>query len=321
MIDSATSSASTSAHRGFDRVFREGYLTFGFIAPLEAYPDNPAPGMHDHAEMARRADDAGFSAIWLRDVPFYEPTFGDLGQVFDPMAYAGWLAAATKQIAIGTAGIVAPLRDPLLVAKQGTTLDHLSRNRFLLGLSTGDRPTEYPAFGAEFDNREVRFRDAQALIRAVTETEFPVHQSEFYGRLDGSLDLVPKPVKPRLPMIAVGRAGQTVEWLAEHMDGWIWHQSNFNRLPEIIHRWRTALKGRYKPYGYGTFFDLDPDPGAPLRVGQGISAGRKAVIDLWKRQTDEGVSHVALNMKISRRPAREVLDELAEHVLPHFPSH
>jgi hypothetical protein len=39
-----------------------------------------------------------------------------------------------------------------------------------------------------------------------------------------------------------------------------------------------------------------------------------------KRQRDEGVSHVAFNMKMSRRPASEVLDELADHVLPHFPT-
>lgn len=311
----------TSSHRGFARVFNDGGLTFGFIAPLEAYPHGPAPTMHDHARLARLADDAGFTAIWLRDVPFHDPSFGDLGQVFDPMAYAGWLAAATSRITIGTAGIVLPLRDPLLVAKQATTLDHLTRNRFVLGLSSGDRPSEYPAFGAEFENRASRFRDASALIRTVTEQEFPRHRSEFYGTLDGSLDLVPKPVSPRLPMIAIGRAGQTVEWLAAHVDGWIGHQSNFNRMAELTAQWQSALQGAFKPYGYGTFFDLDRDPDAPLRVGQGISVGRKALRELWKRQEAEGVSHVALNMKMSRRPAEEVLDELGEHLLPHFPSH
>lgn len=57
-------------HVGFARVFRPGRLTFGFIAPLESYPDQPAPTMRDHLALARKADDAGFSAIWLRDVPF-----------------------------------------------------------------------------------------------------------------------------------------------------------------------------------------------------------------------------------------------------------
>ena len=139
-----TALVAPNGFRGFDRTFRAGRMTFGFIAPLESYPDGPAPSMRDHLAMARKADDAGFTAIWLRDVPFYDPTFGDLGQVFDPIAYAGFLAAATSRIAIGTAGIVLPLRDPLAIAKQATTLDHLTDNRFILGLSSGDRPVDSP---------------------------------------------------------------------------------------------------------------------------------------------------------------------------------
>ena len=45
-------------------------------------------------------------------------------------------------------------------------------------------------------------------IRAVTEQDFPRHRSSHFGNLDGSLDMVPKPVRDRLPIIAVGRAGQ-----------------------------------------------------------------------------------------------------------------
>jgi luciferase-type oxidoreductase len=314
--------ASQCGHAGFARVFQPGRLTFGFIAPLESYPDRPAPTMRDHAALARKADEAGFSAIWLRDVPFYDPSFGDLGQVFDPVAYAGFLAAVTKHIAIGTAGIVMPLRDALAVARQATTLDHLTGNRFLLGLSSGDRPEEYPAFGIDFDSRSDRFRDALALIRAATEQEFPHHHSTYFGTLSGNLDLVPKPVGDRLPILAVGRAGQSVEWLAAHLDGWIWHQSDPNRLGEVVARWRAAIPGGgFKPYGYGTFFDLDRDPDAPLRAARGLSIGRRALIELWKRQRDLGVSHVALNLKMARRPAAEMMDELGEHVLPLFNAH
>ncbi|MCJ2131337.1 LLM class oxidoreductase [Methylobacterium sp. E-045] len=308
-----------ATHRGFDRVFRPGRLTFGFIAPLEGYPDRPAPTMQDHAAMARKADQAGFAALWLRDVPFYDPSFGDVGQVFDPMVYAGWLAAETTRIAIGTAGIILPLRDPVSIAKQATSLDHLTGNRFLLGLSTGDRPVEYPAFGTGFEDRAERFRDAREVIRVATEETFPRHRSVHYGTLDGSLDLIPKPVGDWLPTIAIGRCGQTIPWLAGNMDGWIWHQSDFGRLGEVVAQWNAAVgNGAFKPYGYGSFFDLDRDPGAPLRSGRGIVAGRRALVDLLHRQRDEGVSHVAFNLKIAQRPTGDVLDELAEHVLPLF---
>ncbi len=68
-------------------------------------------------------------------------------------------------------------------------------------------------------------------------------------------------------------------------------------------------------------FDLLADPDAPLAYASGgIRSGRNALIDLWKRQRDEGVAHVALNPKPSRRPFADVADELATYVLPHFPT-
>ena len=311
-----------SGHPAYARVFQPGSLTLGFIAPLEAYPNTPWPTLDNHADMVRQVDAAGFAALWLRDVPFYDPNFGDLGQLVDPMVYAGWIAAQTKSIAIGTAGIVLPLRDPIAVAKQATSADLLMNGRFLLGLSTGDRPSEYAAFGSDIDTRVERYRDAVAIIRSATEAQFPHHASHFYGTFSGNLDLLPKPVGGRLPILAIGRAGQSIEWLAENTDGWIWHMSDHRRLGLVVQTWRDAGAGMpFKPYGYGAMFDLAEDPDAPHQVlGYYMRIGRNTLIDLLKRQRDEGVNHVALNPKPLKRPFAEVMDELATYVLPHFPT-
>jgi luciferase-type oxidoreductase len=317
-----TVAADLAGHAAYARVFQPGRLTLGFIAPLEAYPDAPWPTLADHAALARKVDALDFAAIWLRDVPFYDPSFGDVGQVLDPMVYAGWLAAQTTRIAIGTAGIVLPLRDPLIVAKQAASVDQLLGGRFLLGLSTGDRPSEFTAFDSDLGDRPERYRDAIGVIRAATEQSFAQHASAHYGTLDGTIDMVPKPVGPRLPILAIGRAGQTLEWLGANTDGWIWHLSDARRLPDVLARWRSATAGgAYKPYGYGAMFDLLADPDAPLTYAAGgIRSGRNALIALWQRQRDEGVAHVALNPKPSRRPFADVADELATYVLPHFPT-
>lgn len=310
---------SIQDHPGYARVFKEGRLTFGLVAPLEAYPHAPWPTLEGHAEAVRLADESDLAAIWLRDVPFYEPSFGDTGQVVDPMVYAGWLAARTGRIAIGTAGIVSPLRDPLIVAKQAASLDRLSGGRFLLGLATGDRPSEFAAFGSDIGNRVERYRDALHLIRAATEQSFPHHRSLFYGTLDGSLDMLPKPVAASLPIIAIGRAGQDFDWLGDNTDAWMWHFSDPNRLAAVIAEWRRGAEARFRPYGYGTRFDLLSDPDAPLEFrNASMRGGRKPLIEHWKRQRDEGVNHVALHMKPLQRPFAEALAELAEHVLPAF---
>lgn len=309
-----------ATHRGYARLFQPDHLTFGFIAPLESYPNSVGPTLAGHAEMARKVDDAGFAAIWLRDVPFYDPNFGDVGQVLDPLVYAGYLAAVTRQITIGTAGIVLPLRDPLIVAKQAATIDQLLGGRFLLGLATGDRPVEYPAFGMDFNNRADRFRDALALIRAATEHAWPVHASRFYGKLNGGLDLIPKPAATRLPSIVIGHAGQTLGWTAENTDGILSYIADPARIPQIVEQWRALCGPVFKPYGYGTMFDLDRDPDMPIQPGRILRGGRKALRELWLTQQEQGVNHVALHFKPQRRPATEVIDELGEHLLPHFPS-
>jgi luciferase-type oxidoreductase len=318
----ATLPPELAQHAGYARVFKPEHLTFGFIAPLESYPSTPGPTLAGHAQMAQKVDEAGFSAIWLRDVPFFDPHFGDVGQVLDPLVYAGFLAAATRRIAIGTAGIVLPLRDPLIVAKQAASVDQLLGGRFILGLATGDRPVEYPAFGVNFENRAERFRDALAIVRAATEQDWPVHASRFYGQLSGNLDLVPKPAAARLPTVVIGHAGQSDAWSAQNADGIISYIANPLRIAEQISQWRAhAGEEVFKPYGYGTFFDLERDPNAPLHPGRVLRAGRNTLRELWLRQQEQGISHVALNFKSLRRPAAEVIDELGEHLLPVFPSH
>lgn len=312
--------ADLSQHPGYSRVFQPGKLSIGFIMPLESYPDSPFPTLAEHGRLARLADEAGFAALWMRDVPFFDPRFGDTGQMLDPMVYLGYLASQTRNIALGTAGIVLPLRDPIIVAKQAASVDVLSDQRLVLGLSTGDRPTEYPAFAADFDNRAERYREGIGLIRTLTEESFPVGRTRHYGTFRGNLDLIPKPVGPRLPMVVVGRARQDMHWIAKHTDGWIGHLSDFGCLHHLLDDWRKAGEGLgFKPYGYGSFFDLAENPDAPLHyIGNRFSVGRNALIDLWSRQQEQGVSHVALNLKPIRRPAEEVIRELAEYVLPHF---
>lgn len=306
-------------HPGYSRVYRPGHLTFGFIAPLESYPETVGPTMSDHDAMARLVDEAGFSAIWLRDVPFYDPRFGDVGQIFDPLAYAGYLAGITRRVTIGTAGLLLPLRDPLIVAKQVASVDRLSAGRFIMGVASGDRPSEYPAFGYDHATRSERFRDAFDLIQVALEQAWPVHQSRHFGKLGGDLDLVPKPLMGAVPAVVIGHAGQSLEWTATRADGILSYIADPRRVPEITAQWRALCGDTFKPYGYGTLFDLDSDPDAPLRPGRVLRAGRKALAELWQRQQEEGVSHVALHFKPQWRPAREVIEELAEYVLPLFP--
>ncbi len=306
-------------HSGYKKVFEPGKLTFGLMAPMKGYSNSPFPEMNDHEELVKKVESAGFSAIWLRDVPFYDPNFGDAGQLYDPMVYAGWLAAKTENIVIGTAGVVLPLRDPLLLAKQALSLDHLTNGRFILGVAGGDRPTEYPAFGINYENRAERFRDAVEAIKSVWYQNFPIHKTEFYGELNGSIDMIPKMKSQDLPIINIGRARQSLSWIAENMDAWIWHGPQARDIQEVMSMWKNRTKEEFKPYGYAPFFDLDENPDAPVQAsGNFLRGGRKHLIEFWQKQRELGLNHIIMNLKPSTRNAKDIIEEFGTYILPHF---
>ncbi|WP_321960598.1 LLM class oxidoreductase [Paraburkholderia sp. J7] len=314
-------------HPGFQRLFQPGELTIGLILPLETHRGRAAPTMEGHVQMAQRAEELGFGALWMRDVPFYDPTYGDVAQIFEPMVYIAWLAAATRRITLGTTGIVLPTREPMYLAKQATSLDQLSGGRVVLGLSSGDRKSDYPMLGIDYESRGERYRDAWSIFRTLAEESFPHFRSSRFGSSEGTLDLVPKAPFGRVPAIAVGQAQQTIEWLAHNLDGFLAGAPNPERLEVLGNEWRDQVRAAvganvYKPLGLGGFLDLREDPDVPFqRIPGGFRAGRNGLRDYLEQARSAGVSHVALNPKVSQQPYDEILDELAEYVLPYFPSH
>jgi luciferase-type oxidoreductase len=312
-------------HAGFARCFSPGALTIGLILPLETHPDSVAPTMQHHLSMAQKAEALGFASLWMRDIPFYDPLYGDVGQIFEPLTYISYLGASTTSIALGTAGIVLPIREPLLLAKQVTTIDQLSRSRMLLGLSSGDRPSDYPLFGIDIDSRGERLRDAFSVYRTVSEQCFPLFNSERFGHSEGGLDLVPKPPVGRTPAIAVGRGQQSVAWIAANMDGFISSIPPQSGLSELVADWKIQIPSShhpvFKPLGIGGFVDLVEDRSHPVtRIRGGIRAGSEALADYLEAAQDAGISHVAMNPKVSRRPYTELMDELASQLLKRFPT-
>ena len=124
-------------NKGFNRVFQPNELSIGVVIPIENYPHSPVPTMQNHLERAQLIEELGFKALWVRDVPFNVPSFGDAGQTYDPFTYLGYLAGQTKEIALCTGSIALPLHHPVHVVKSAATIDQLSGGRLILGVASG----------------------------------------------------------------------------------------------------------------------------------------------------------------------------------------
>lgn len=312
----------TFKQRGFDTMFADGRLTLGLFVPIEAYRGS-IPTMRHHVALAQQAERAGFAAIWVRDVPLFDPSFGDVGQIYDPWVYLGYLAASTRTIALVTGSIVLPLRHPLHVAKAAASVDQLSDGRMVLGLASGDRAVEFPAFGLDAEERGEQFREALAFLRRALEERFPEIDSPL-GSLSGA-DLIPKPVAGSLPLLITGSSRQSFEWIAAHGDGWITYPRPPAVQAKLAEQWRQltaeAAPGRFKPFAQSLYIDLaESRHAAPTPIHLGFRLGREPLIDLLRSLQTCGVHHVALNLKYGHRPAADVVDELGSEVLPHFPT-
>ncbi|MGJ8571255.1 MAG: LLM class oxidoreductase [Hoeflea sp.] len=307
-------------NRGYDRVFQFDRLSIGLVVPLETYATSPVPAMDRHLERVALAESLGFAAVWLRDVPFNVPSFGDAGQVFDPFVYLGLLAGRTKQIALGVSSIILPLRHPAHVAKAAASADVLSGGRLILGVASGDRPEEYPALDQNFEDRGARFRESFDYIRHMAEQR-PVFENG-YGEVGGGIDMLPKPASGRLPMLITGGSQQAPDWIAQNGDGWMIYPRNVSDQARIVGDWRERVKlatAHAKPIMQPLYVDLADDPDTlPQPIHLGFRLGAWHLLTYLRTLEEIGVNHVALNLRFIQADIETTLQRLAQDVLPGF---
>lgn len=303
----------------FDSIATKNKLTLGLVFPLEAYSGSIAK-MENQESLAKRAEEYGFKALWFRDVPFNDPSFGDAGQLYDPWIYMTHIMNHTTKIALGSASIILPLRHPVHTAKSINSFQILSNERLILGVASGDRPVEYPAFDQNLAHKSELFRDSFFYIKAL-QKDFPRHSSKFYGTTNGAIDILPKYYK-KTPMLVTGHSGQSLDWIATHSDGWLYYPRDFNTLQMVMHQWKEALKKsdqQWKPFMQSLYIDITRDTtSAPTPIHLGFRSGTDYLNAHLKLLESYGVNHVILNLKYGSRSAEEMIEEIGKNVLPNF---
>lgn len=304
-------------HQGFSRTFQENRLTLGLAFPLESYTGNfAAMDLEEQVSLARRAENLGFAALFIRDTPLFDENFSDAGAMYDPWIFLSYMAANTTKIALGASSIITTLRHPLHLAKAAASLDKISNNRFLFGVATGDRKIEFPAFKVDYEERSLLFRESIDVMRATWRQSMEPITTTRVNMQEGTI--YPKPNLGTIPILGTGYSGQTLEWLAQHTDGWLFYPQNITSQKELIKKWHEAA-GQYKPFGQMLMLDLSDNPNeAPKQIESGIRTGYRFLIDYLYAMQDIGVNHITIALKNSKRPAKAVIEELGQYVLPKF---
>jgi len=304
-------------HRGYASMFRQDHLTLGVFFPIEAYAGAvPEMDIATQLASARLAEDKGFAALYFRDVPLNVPSFGDVGHIYDPWVFMGLVLGQTSRIALATGSIVSTLRHPLHLAKAAASIDRLSGQRLVLGLATGDRPSEFSAFGVPVEAKGERFREALAALRTLWADDYPTIAMPGLDLHEG--DLLPKPLLRDIPVLVTGSARQNLEWIAAHGDGWLFYPQSLAQQASTVRQWRAATP-YFKPFAQSLYLDLAPDPNeAPSPIFLGLRTGHRFLVEYLEGLREIGVNHVGLNLKYGKRPAHEVVQELGEFVTPHF---
>lgn len=266
-------------------------------------------------DVAQQVDSAGFDSLWVIDHQLPAASISMGGSQFDAWTVLAAFATLTHEVTLGTLVTCNSFRNPALLAKIVTTVDHISGGRVALGIGSGWHEQEHRAFGWSFPSareRSDRLDEAVEVIRRVWTEERPSFDGRYYTLdfdepgvyADGtpvppehSPAIGPPPVQRPHPPLIIGGSGEkrTLRTVARHADEW-----NAAGSPSFIAQRSAVLAAHCESVGR--------DPSSIRR-----SAYAQIIIDDSRSRVD------AL---LERRAALtgSTVDEIRERVLAGSPS-
>lgn len=187
---------------------------------------------HSLVELALRAEHCGYDSVWLSEHVALGADGADIvarygrllylpdAEFVSPLVALAAIAQATSRIRLGVSVLIAPLRNPVMLARDIATLDVLSSGRLDLGLGVGWNANEFRAVGADFSTRGSRTDEMIDVIR----TLFTSARPEYHGRhFDfDPIGFEPKPEQRPSPKLLIGGNSDAARRRAVRRgDGWL----------------------------------------------------------------------------------------------------
>lgn len=188
-------------------------MIFGLFGGAQANSSTLGAGMgqgfHDYIEFNVEADALGYHSAFL-----VEHHFTGWTQISATLNLLTWLAARTKTLRVGTAVMVLPWHNPVLLAEQAATLDLLSGGRLDLGIGKGYRHNEFTGFGVPATEAEARFDEGlEVIIKAWTMTERFSHHGRYWN-FENIIVEPPTAQKPHPPLWMAAGSRESIRKVA-----------------------------------------------------------------------------------------------------------
>jgi probable F420-dependent oxidoreductase len=172
--------------------------------------------------IARRSEELGFDSLWVTDhvvVPEpYREMFGPT--VYDPLSVLAFLAANTQRVKLGTAVLVIPYRNPVVVAKQLSTIDNLSGGRLVFGTGAGWAREEFDALGVAYSERGSITDEYLRVILELWTSPSPKFEGSYVRLHD--INAEPRPVQQPHPPVLIGGYGKrAIRRAVDIGQGWL----------------------------------------------------------------------------------------------------
>ncbi|MCY4438951.1 MAG: TIGR03619 family F420-dependent LLM class oxidoreductase, partial [Deltaproteobacteria bacterium] len=194
-----------------------GKFEFGIRVPNSG----PLSSKENIVKAAQNSEELGFDTIWLHDHVVWSSEMhrhhissgaaealndAQEANFFECMTTMSYLAAKTKDIQIGVACLVMPLRNPIYAAKQCATLDHLCDGRLLVGVGLGSKATrdssEFDVFEVPIKGRGNRTDEYIEAMKAIWTQPMASYEGK-YLKFDNA-EIHPKPLQKPHPPVWVG---------------------------------------------------------------------------------------------------------------------
>lgn len=306
-------------HEGFKRTFKNHKLTLGLSLPFDS-KNKEHIDFNEQVKFAQQAERLGFTSLFVRDNPLYSPHLGPVTENYDPFVFLTYLSAFTSKIALGTSSIVATLRHPIHLAKSAASLDLISNQRLLLGMATGDRAFEFPTFKVDESALTERYQTTVQSLRALWQSHSPqISNSIFELYEDSGLQILPK--HRTIPMFGTGYSRQSISWLQQHMDGWLFYAQPFQDQKKLVEAWHSGTD-RFKPFMNILMIDLSQNPNETVKpIKGGFRTGRKNLLQILKAYESINTNHIILRFTNDDRDIEALIEEVGTYITPHFPAH